>query len=220
MKNYTIITRKDPKSVISEHYQKLRTSIDFCSFDTKIKVINVTSTIPKEGKTLTCLNLGNVYSQIGKKVLIIDMDLRKPKIHIAFNLSNIGGLTEYIKSGDNIKKEIINVDKNLDVLVSGEKVPFPSKILLSNKLNKMIEELKEIYDVIIIDCPPMNPVADPTIISNFCDGTIYVIASRKTNSNIAKHSLDELKLTGANILGGVLTRVQKCDASYGMYYDY
>ena len=220
MNGYKVITNTDPHSVVSEQYRKLRTSIDFSSFTKEIKVINLTSTFPGEGKTVTCLNLATVYAQTKKKVLVIDMDLRKPKIHRAFKLPNKGGVSDYVMNDHSVKLNIDKIDINLDVLVAGGRVPFPAEVLVSEKIKEMMEEIRTLYDIVLIDCPPMTAVADASIISNFCDGTVFVIGSRKTHSDIAKGVLKELKLTGANILGGVLTRVQKRDSYYGMDYYY
>jgi len=220
MSKYKVMTNINPHSTISEQYRKLRTSIDFSTFNKEIKVINLTSTFQGEGKTITCLNLATVYAQSKKKVLLIDMDLRKPKIHRAFKLPNTGGVSDYVMNGHPIKDFVSKIDEYLDVLVSGGKVPFPAEVLVSEKIKEMMEEIKGLYDIVIIDCPPMTAVADATIVSNFCDGTVFVTASRKTNGDIAKRSLKELKLTGANVLGGVITHVQKRDVFYGMDYYY
>ena len=220
MAGYKVITNVEPHSSVSEQYRKLRTSIDFSSFNKEIKVINLTSTYPGEGKTVTCLNLATVYAQTKKKVLLIDMDLRKPKIHRAFNLPNNGGVSDYVKNDHSVKNNIDKIDTNLDILVAGEKVPFPAEVLVSEKIKEMMEEIRGIYDIVIIDCPPMTAVADASIISNMCDGTVYVTASRRTHSDIAKSCLKDLRLTGANVIGGVLTRVQRRDAYYGMDYYY
>ena len=220
MSKYKVITNEEPHSTVSEQYRKLRTSIDFSSFNSHMKVINLTSTYPGEGKTITCLNLATVYAQTKKKVLLIDMDLRKPKIHRAFKLPNVGGVSDYVMNDHSIHENVDKIDTNLDVLVAGEKVPFPAEVLVSEKIKEMMEEIREIYDIVIIDCPPMTAVADASIISNFCDGTVFVTGSRKTHADVAKSVLKDLRHSGANILGGVLTRVQKRDAYYGMDYYY
>lgn len=218
--SYRIVTKEEPRSVISEQYRKLRTSIDFSNLDKEIKVMNLTSTFPGEGKTVTAINIATVYAQTGKKVLVVDMDLRKPKIHRAFHLTNKGGIGGFLEEGGDITSKIQKGDDNIDVLVAGKKVPFPAEVLSSNLVKKTMEDLKSKYDMIIIDCPPMTAVTDATIISNFCDGTIYVVASRRTNRDIANKAIKQLTNTGANILGGVLTRVQKRDSGYGMDYYY
>ncbi len=217
--SYRIITKEEPHSVVTEQYRKIRTAIEFSSIDEKIKVINIASTFPGEGKTVTCINLATVYAQTGKKVLLVDMDLRKPKIHRSYKLKNIGGISGYIEDR-NIEKNIQKGDENLDVLVAGRKTPFPSELITSNAMKEMILDLRNIYDVVIIDCPPMTAVTDASIISNFSDGTVYVVGSRRTKRDIANKAIRDLKRNGANILGGVLTRVQKRDSSYGIDYYY
>ena len=214
MSEYKIISKLEPHSSISEQYRKLRTSIDFSSFNKDLKVINLTSAFPGEGKTVTCINLATVYAQSKQKTLMIDMDLRKPKIHRAFGLSNKGGLSDFITTNLAIEKNIHKIDKYLDVLVSGSKIPFPSEVLVSDKIKGMVEYLKTKYDKIIIDTPPLTAVADATIVSNFSDGTVFVIASRKTNSDVAQDVLKQLKDSGANVLGGILTKVKKLDTDF------
>jgi len=220
MAEYKVISNDDPHSTISEQYRKLRTNIDFSSIDKKIKVINFTSAFPGEGKTLTCLNLATVYSQTKKKTLLIDMDLRRPKIHRAYKVANKNGINECVLETCNIDDNIVKIDDFLDVLVAGEKVPFPSELLDSTKIRELISELKKKYDMIIIDSPPMTAAADASIISNFCDGTIFTIASRHTNRDTAKGIIKDLEQNGANVLGAVLTRVQKRDTFHSMDYYY
>jgi len=108
---YKIITEIDPHSIVSEQYRKLRTSIDFSSFNKDLKVINLTSTVPKEGKTITALNVAMVYAQSKQKTLIIDLDLRKPKIHRSFSISNQGGVSDYIINEHSIKNNIHKVNE-------------------------------------------------------------------------------------------------------------
>ena len=217
--SYRIITREEPRSSVSEQYRKVRTSIDFSSLDKKLKVMNLTSANPGEGKTVTCINVATVYSQMEKKVLLIDMDLRKPKVHRAFEISNTGGVSGYIED-KNLKNNIQTINPYLDILVAGEKVPFPSEALGSKLIKDMMEEVRQQYDTIIIDCPPMTAVTDASIISNFSDGTVFVLASRSTNRDVARNSLKQLEHHGANVLGAVLTRVSKRDSAYGMDYYY
>ncbi len=217
---YHIVSLKDPSSAIAEQYRKLRTNIDYSNFNKEIRVMSLTSTFPGEGKTVTALNLGTVYSQSESKTLIIDMDLRKPKIHRAFNISNSKGLTNIVIDGEDKDNVIHEITDNLHVLPSGEKMPFPAEFLMSKKLRALIDDLRTDYDKIIIDCPPMTAVTDASIISKFTDGTLVVVASRRTNSDIAKQIVKTLNDNGANIIGSILTRVQKKDHRYlaGYYY--
>lgn len=217
--SYRVITREEPRSAVSEQYRKVRTSIDFSSLDKQLKVINMTSSNPGEGKTVTCINVATVYSQAEKKVLLIDMDLRKPKVHRAFDISNTGGVSGYIQD-KSLKNNIVEINPYLHIMPAGEKVPFPSEALGSLIVKSMIEEIKNEYDIVVIDCPPMTAVTDASIISNFSDGTVFVLASRNTNRDVAKNSLKQLQHHGANVLGAVLTRVSKRDSAYGMDYYY
>jgi capsular exopolysaccharide synthesis family protein len=219
--NYHIISANDPLSPVTEQYRKLKTNIDFSNLNKEMKVINLTSSFPKEGKTVTSMNLATVYSQGNKKTLLIDMDLRKPKLHRAFNISNTKGLTDTIINDTPVKELIFTATPTLDILSAGPKVPFPVEFLMSDKLKNTIESLREDYDKIIIDCPPMTAVTDANIVSKFSDGTIVVIASRHTSVDVAKNIVKDLKDNGANVIGSVLTRVRRKDKKYiSGYYSY
>ena len=220
MSRYNIISKREPHHPVSEQYRKLATSIDYSSINHKIQIVNFTSSFPEEGKTLSVLNLAMVYSQTKVKTLIIDLDLRKPKIHRAFEVSNTKGLCDFITGTEPIDGYIKNVEHNLDVITSGGKVPFPVEILNSNKLKETLEYLKTIYGRIILDCPPLTAVADATIVSNLADGTVFVVASRKTNRDSANDVLKQLKESGAHIIGGLMTQVAKRDVFYGTGYYY
>ncbi len=220
-KPYHIISMNAPDSAIAEQYRKLHTNIDYSSFNKELKIINLTSSFPGEGKTVTVLNLAVVYSQANQKTLIIDMDLRKPKIHRAFNLSNTQGLTSVAIHGKDKSSVIQQISENLHVLPAGDKMPFPVEFLTSKQLQNVITELKGEYDKIIIDCPPMTAVTDASVISKLTDGTILIVTSRKTNEDVAKTVLKTLKDNGANVIGSVLTKVHRKDQKYisGYYYN-
>ena len=216
---YKAISYTDPKSIVSEQYRKLRTNIELSNFDQELKVIALTSTLSGEGKTITSINLATVYGQSNKKTLLIDMDLRKPKIHRGFKLSNKQGLSDIITK--DIKKEaaITEITPYLDVLTSGSKLPFPAELLMSDQLSALMEDLRNDYDRIIIDTPPMAAVTDANIISTFVDGMILVVASRKTNIDVAKDVLKVLRENDATVIGCVFTRVRKKDHFYAYYYN-
>jgi len=220
MGHYQPITFADPHSIVSEQYRKLRTNIDLSDFNKEMKSMAVTSSFKEEGKTLTCINLATVYAQSEHKTLLIDMDLRKPKIHRGFKLSNELGLSSIIKDKVEKEKAIQKVHDCLYVLPTGPKLPFPNEFLLSNDLRKLLELLHEEFDRIIIDTPPMTAVNDASIVSKYVDGTILVVASRNTSSDVAKDILKNLDENGANMIGSVLTRVRKKDHRYFNYYYY
>ncbi len=218
--DYAIISKREPLGVISEQYRKLRTNIEFSSFNETIRNFCITSVFPGEAKTITVLNLGAVYAQSETKTLIIDMDLRKPKIHRAFNIVNKDGLTDIITEGIEVERAIHKVEDYLHVLPAGKKLPFPSEFLMSKKLKNLLKELSHSYDRIIIDTPPMSAVTDASIIAKLTDGAIMVFASRRTNADAAQGALKSLQENGANIIGSILTRVKKKDHRYSNYYYY
>lgn len=217
---YHIISISEPLSVVAEQYRKLRTNIDYSTFGREINVINLTSTNKGEGKTVTVLNLAAVYAQGGKKTLVLDMDLRRPKIHRAFNFVNENGLTDMVSEGKDVREAIRHVDDNLYLLPAGKKIPFSAEFLMSEQVRKSVETLREDFDKIIIDCPPISAVSDAHVISGFSDGTALVVASRKTKDDEARSTLKSLKGNGANVIGGILTRIDKQDQRYGGSYYY
>ncbi len=217
---YNIISDQEPLGVISEQYRKLRTNIEYSNFNEDYKVLNITSTFKGEGKSVTVLNLGVVYAQSNLKTLIIDMDIRRPKIHRGFNLSNQKGLTLLAKDDTDPSQMIQSVSPYLDILPAGEKLPYPSEFLMSKRVKAFINKLKESYDKIIIDTPPITAVADANIINNIVDGTILVIGSRRSSLDDVKTAVHQLKENGGNLIGTVLTRVAKKDNKYMHYYEY
>jgi len=218
---YNIVSSREPHGVVAEQYRKLRTNIEYSSFNKEIRTICLTSAKAAEGKTVTALNLATVYAQSGKKTLIIDMDLRRSKIHRAFDIPNKVGLSNLVIDEVDRSEAILVADENLHVLPAGKKMPYPAEFLMSDKIKALIESLKETYERIIIDTPPMTAVTDASIVSRLVDGTVVVIGSRRTETAAAEDIIQSLNENGANIIGGVLTRVSKKDHRYlDYYYEY
>ena len=218
--SYIPITFKEPSSIVSEQYRKLRTNIELSNFNDEIKVIGLTSTFAKEGKTITSINLATVYAQSELKTLLIDMDLRSPKVHRGFKLVNDIGLSDIVAKHLNPSEVIHKINDHLSVLTTGSKLPFPAEFLMSQKLNDLIEKLKLDYDRIIIDTPPMTAVTDASIIGSFCSGMILVIKAKETETSVVKNVIKDLEDNGVKIIGSVLTRVSKKDHRYMNYYYY
>lgn len=234
MRNYNkLITIDMPKSVISEIYRQIRTNIDFID----IKSINITSTLPNEAKTITICNLANVFAASKKKVLLIDADIRKPKIHHIFKVTKEQGLTDLIllQQQTQFNKEIMNKEykyfmkatevEDLKVITAGSKVSNPSELLNSKEFNNFIKSTRDVFDVVLIDCPPVGVVTDASIVSQVCDGTLFVIQSNRNSYEAIKGALNRLKGVGTNILGVILTRVDVSNTKeyqeYGFYgYNY
>jgi capsular exopolysaccharide synthesis family protein len=217
-KQVNLIAQNNPKSPITEQYRLIRTNIQFSSVDKEIKTIVVTSSEPNDGKSTTAANLAIVLAQEEKKVLLVDADLRKPSVHYAFNLSNIHGLTSVLTKKIDFKKTILNSNvSNLDILTSGPIPPNPSELLNSKAIEAAIDELKQIYDYIIFDTPPVLVVPDSQIVANKCDGVIMVVASGKTNKQSAVKAKDLLMKANTSLLGVVLNGVQTDNSNYYYY---
>lgn len=216
-----VITYTDPKSPISEAYRVLRTNIQYSGIDKPLKSIVVTSSKPMEGKTTTVINLAVAFAQAGKRVLLIDSDLRKPKIHKIFMISNKTGLTNLIAAHDDFTKYIRLCEiPNLEILPSGTIPPNPSELLSSNSLLQFIHEVSEVYDIILLDAPPVGSVTDAAIISAFVDGTILVANSGHIEIEALKRSKELLDKVNANILGVVLNNLDKHAGGNYYYYQY
>lgn len=220
--NTTLITHNSPKSPISEAYRMLRTNIQFSSFDKPLKTILITSTGPSEGKTTTVCNLAVTFAQSGSKTLIVDADLRKPKVHKVFNIENKKGLTNILVQKDDFEKMINEtMVENLYVLTCGAIPPNPSELLASNAMKNFIQQLKERYDIILLDAPPVGTVTDAAILSTIADGTILVAASGTVEIEGLKRSKELLVNVNANIIGVVLNKLDKtAKGNYYYYYYY
>jgi len=216
-----IIALSNPKSPISESYVKLRTNIELSAVDEPIQVIMVTSASPGEGKSTTAVNLAVVYAQAEKKVLLIDADLRKPAVHRYFMLSNRTGLTSLLTSRTSKLEAIVEgAVPHLEVMTSGPVPPNPSELLASRKMSSYIEEFRKEYDVIIIDTPPLNAVADAQIIAPIVDGTLLVLQSGSVKKDHALRAKQALELAKTRILGVVLNNVERKQAEDYYYYYY
>lgn len=214
-----LIASLNPRSPISEQYRTIRTNLQFSSVDTLLKTILVTSSGPSEGKSMTTANLAVVYAQQGKKVLLIDTDLRKPTIHYTFRLDNLKGLSN-ILVGENSLEQVITSSEidNLDTVSCGPIPPNPSELLASRKMEKMIEDASKLYDVILFDTPPVLAVTDAQIMANICDGSLLVVRSKKTEIEAAKKSVEILQSAKAKLLGTILNDREKKAANYYYYY--
>ncbi|PAB59399.1 CpsD/CapB family tyrosine-protein kinase [Anaeromicrobium sediminis] len=214
-----LVTLNNPKSPISESFRVLRTNIQFSSLDKDLRSILVTSSTQGEGKTTTICNLAITIAQSGKSVLLVDCDLRRPRIHNNFELNNYKGLTNILAEQNNeddcIKESTI---VNLSVLSSGPKPPNPSEVLGSKSMKNFIESMKEKYDYVLLDAAPVGLVTDGAILSTLADGVLLVAASGEVAIEAAKRSKELLENVNANILGVVLNKVSVEKSKYYKYY--
>lgn len=202
--NY-LVTRSEPKSPISEQYRTIRTNIQFSSFQKEMKSIMVTSPDSSEGKSTTAANLAIVFAQQGKKVLLVDADLRKPTIHYMFNVPNTVGLTNMLVNQVDLAQVMFSTeDRYLHILPSGPIPPNPSELLASDAMQAAIEEMQKKYDVVLLDTPPVLKVSDAQIVANLCEGSVLVLSSGKTEIQQAIKAKELLNSANSHFLGVVL----------------
>nr|WP_157406178.1 CpsD/CapB family tyrosine-protein kinase [Neobacillus drentensis] len=213
-----LIAFNKPNSPITEQYRLIRNNLNFASVDKEIKTITVTSPEPSDGKTTTSANLAIVLAQQGKTVVLVDADLRKPSVHYAFNVSNIDGLTSVLTKDISLVEAIFKTNiPNLDILTSGRIPPNPSELLDSKTMENIMEELKELYDFIIFDTPPILLVTDSQIMANKCDGVVLVVASGKTKKDQGMKAKELLQKANSQVLGVVVNGVRAKGEYYGYY---
>lgn len=200
-----LVTIANDHSFISEQFRTIRTNITFSMPDREIKTILVTSATPGEGKSTNAANIGVVFAQEGKRVVIVDADLRKPTMHYTFLLQNARGLSNLLTRHFTISEVVNNTDiANLYVLTSGPIPPNPAELLASTLMGSVIEELKKEFDIIIFDAPPLLSVTDAQILSNKCDGTLLIVNSGVAENESVLKAKASLEASKANILGVVL----------------
>ncbi len=213
------IVRQDHRSPIAESYRKIAANIEFANIDNNIKTIMGTSSLASEGKTTTISNIACVMTDTKKKILIIDLDLRKPALHKQFKVSNKLGITDLLINKDDYKKYLINIFPGLDIITSGKVPSNPSEIVNSKAIKDIIEELSSDYDYIFLDTPPIVLVSDPLTIATYSDAVILTIAYSETEKDVAKKTIDSLRRVNANIIGTILNKVPVTNHNK-YYYDY
>ena len=222
MEEVTLIANTDAKSPVSEAYRTIRTNIKFSNIaGQELKTIMLTSATPNEGKSTTISNLAVVMAQAGHSVVLCDCDFRNPTQHKMFGLHN-KGLSNCVATGSNVMDIIQQTSvPNLYVLTSGPVAPNPSELLASQNMVDILEELKQHFDYVLVDTPPIMPVTDAAVVSAKVDGTILVIASGAVSPSIAVEAKTRLEQGGAHLLGVVLNKVDVgANSHYGYYYYY
>lgn len=214
-----ITSLEKPQSNISEAYRTIRTGIEFSNLDKDLKIICITSSKKDEGKTTVLSNLGVSFAKIDKKVLLIDADLRNPSISKMFDTSNTQGLMDILLGKRNIQDCVKKTkQENLYILTGGTIPPNPAEVLSSKKMSEFIESIKDEYDYIFIDSPPVGIISDASIISAYSDGVIFVVGANEVDSNLAKIAKERLDSVKANIVGVILNKF-KTDTN-SEYYNY
>ena len=206
------------KSLSMEAYRSLRTSIQYSGIDTELQSLVVTSSIPSEGKSTVAANLAKSFSEMDKKVLLIDADLRKPTIHKKLQLSNQVGLSDLIVQKLSPSEVIQKVEDQFDVLTAGKIPPNPAELVGSEKMSQLLSYLKETYDYIIIDTPPVLSVTDPQLLALKADGTLMVIREGKARQKLILNAYKELKKLNINVIGSILNDCGQKMGGYSQYY--
>lgn len=220
-REFEFIVAKKPDASASEAYRALRTRIKFSKIDKEsLKVILVTSPTAQEGKTTTAVNLAGSLAQANMKTLILDADLRKPRVHSVFNHKRFPGFTDYF-FGQAPIEEIIRKTPltNLFYVSAGTIPPNPSEILGSNQMESFIAKLKNNFDYVIIDSPPLIAVTDSEILAQIADGTMLVVSANQTEMDLLEKSVEILKRDKSSFLGVLLNNFSY-RAGYSSYYKY
>ncbi|MDX8361124.1 MULTISPECIES: CpsD/CapB family tyrosine-protein kinase [Bacillaceae] len=208
-----------PKTIVSEQYRSLRTNIQFSMNAHAKQSIVVTSSIPNEGKSTTITNLSISFAQQGKRILIVDADLRKPTLHNIFRISQENGLTNFLAGFYSSIDDVISNTEidHLSIVPCGPIPNNPAELLSSKRMNDFLEEALQKFDLVLLDTPPVLAVTDAQIVSNLCGGVLLVVKSGKTDKKQVKKAKELLEQTNANILGAVLN---KKVAGKNKYFNY
>ena len=220
--NGDLVVSTKPTSIVSESIRTLRTNLQFSSVDKEIKTLLITSSVPNEGKSFVSANLAISFAQAGKKVLLIDCDLRKGRQHNIFNIKNTVGLSNLlINDINNCSDYFFETDiKNLYVMPRGIIPPNPSELLNSKKNESLINTLRKYFGVIILDGAPINGLADSVILSTYVDKVIIVTAIDNTSKTELNNTIKSLQTVNASLIGCVANNVKANYGSYGKYYYY
>lgn len=212
-----VVAHKDPKSPISEIFRTLRTNIQFINTNKKIQTLLITSTLPGEGKSWIASNLAVTFAQTGKKVVLIDADMRKGRQHIIFATTPAPGLSNFLskvgsKKHKNDTEEVTDCIRktevpNLYIMPTGNIPPNPSELLVSPKMLKLLEKFKTVFDIVIIDGTPCELVTDAVILSRIVDSTIIVTAHKVTKKDTLDRVIKNIQNVGGNLAGVVINKI-------------
>jgi capsular exopolysaccharide synthesis family protein len=216
----SLVTVRDPSSAVLESYRTLRTNLLYALVDTPPKVILLTSPGPKDGKSTTCANLGVVLAQADKRTLVVDCDFRKPIMHKLFGLRNVSGIVNVLVGERRLQEVWQEPLAGLKVITTGSLPPNPSELLSSQRFAELLDSVRQDFDYVLIDTPPVAVVSDPTIIASQGDGVLLVIDAQNTRKGAVRQAMRSLEAVGANVLGTVMNNVKASKQGYYSYYRY
>ena len=222
IKEIELVNHLHPKFFISEDYRTVRTSILLSHAEIPPKTIAFSSALPREGKTATAVNIAVAFSQLEKKVLLVDSDMRKPRLHRIFKVRNVGGLSGYLTGKVSIEDAVQKTNvKNIWLIPSGPIPPNPAELLNSGKMKGLIEKLKKRFDIVLLDTPPILAVVDAVITSSFIDSTVFIIQAGKTTRKPFLQAVEELKKAKGKIIGVLFNEAKaRGEGYYSPYYRY
>ncbi len=213
-----IYVSSNPRSPIAEAFRSLRTNIAFASSDPPFKTILITSPGPMEGKSTIAANLAHVMVQGGKRVAVVDCDLRRPRVHQFFDLHNRVGLSELFRGNAEFSSIIQEKNEDLFIVTSGKLPPNPVELLDSEAMDRFLDSISNVVDIVIIDSPPAV-VTDPIVISSKVDGVLLIVHPGQTKLNSLKLAIDQFEHAGARVIGLVFNRISRHNAYYYEYYN-
>lgn len=205
---------------LQEAYRALRTNVNFALADTEGgRVVMVTSALQGEGKSLTALNLAIALGQTDEKVLLIDCDLRRPRMSRLMNLNAPAGLSNLLMDFGLLDVAVINSEEHgIDLILAGDIPPNPAELLSSGRMQKLLDLMREKYDYVILDSPPVDLVVDAVALSSLCDGVLFVVRANQSERGAVIHGMDQLEYAGANVIGFVFNGVTaETTRGYGKY---
>ncbi len=212
---------RDPTSIAAEACRSIRTNLMFISAQKDFQVFSVTSPGPQDGKTTVAINLATTMAQGGGRILLIDADMRKPRIHKSFGLKSDRGLSTVMTGDAQLKSAVCKSEiPNLDVLPCGPMPPNPAELLHTERFRQVLAECRASYDRVVLDSPPIAPVTDPAIIGSVTDGVVLVLRAGHTTRDAAKFARRQLGDAGARILGLVINQTDRKGGGYGYGYGY
>jgi capsular exopolysaccharide synthesis family protein len=211
----------DPRSLAAECCRSIRTNLLFMSPDKPIRTMVITSPSPQEGKTTTAINLAIAMAEAGGRVLVIDTDMRRPRLHRSFGVPNQIGVSTVILGDSKLEDAIKRTDvPNLDVLPCGPVPPNPSELLLTKRFAQLVADCQGRYDRIILDSPPTSAVTDPAVLGNLADGVVLIIKGAHTRRESAAHARRQLVAAKCRLLGVVVNEIDFSNPGYGDQYYY
>ncbi|VXB83450.1 Putative tyrosine-protein kinase YveL [Exiguobacterium sp. 8H] len=203
----SLVTLSNPSSEISEGYRTIRTNLEFLSISYKLQMITITSATAGEGKSTTATNLSIAYAQLGKKVILVDCNMRRPVIHQVFRFKECKGLSDILVGGVSLDDALQETGiPGLTLLTVGTIPPNPTELLASSKTKELFSDLRNRFEVIIIDSPSMMQVPDTRLLAGISDGMLLVIDSEASNRHLVLRAKEELERTGAQLLGIILNK--------------